>query len=85
MNELLTDTLWDSNKMALAINPKQVTTSHGVVDCGKLSSSTCQKIIQESKNPINKLVKGRIQDDGKFTLNEKIRQVHFLQLLNLRI
>lgn len=74
MSNILYDTLWNSEEMALAINPKQVTTSHGVVDCGKLSAVTCKKIIDESKNPINKLVKGRIQDGGKFSLNEKIRQ-----------
>ena len=36
MEKILSDTLWESEKMALAINPKQVTTSHGVVDCGDL-------------------------------------------------
>ncbi len=71
MERILSDTLWDSDKMALAINPKQVTTSHGVVDCGDLSAYTAKKIINEHTRPSNRLVKGKIQKDGIYELNKK--------------
>jgi predicted 2-oxoglutarate/Fe(II)-dependent dioxygenase YbiX len=71
MEKILSDTLWESEKMALAINPKQVTTSHGVVDCGDLSAYTSRKIIDEHKNNLHKKVKGRIQTDGTYVLNKK--------------
>tara|TARA_B100000900_G_scaffold374344_1_gene355567 strand:+ start:998 stop:1612 length:615 start_codon:yes stop_codon:yes gene_type:complete len=71
MEKILSDTLWESDKMALAINPKQVTTSHGVVDCGDLSAYTCRKIINERTRPSNKSVKGRIQSDGSYKLSKK--------------
>mgnify|MGYP003117135936 FL=1 len=71
MEKILSDTLWESEKMALAINPKQVTTSHGVVDCGDLSAYTSRKIIDEHKNHLHKKVKGRIQTDGTYVLDKK--------------
>ena len=71
MEKILSDTLWDYEKMALAINPKQVTTSHGVIDCGDLPENVCKKIINEHTRPQNMQVKGRIQKDGKYELNEK--------------
>lgn len=49
MSNILYDTLWNSEEMALAINPKQVTTSHGVVDCGKLSAVTCKRLLMNLK------------------------------------
>ena len=68
------DTLWDYDKMALAINPKQNKNSHGVVTCGDLSKSTCERIIKEHKNKIHQKVKGRIQKNNKFIIDKK-RQV----------
>ena len=60
--------------MALAINPKQNKNSHGVVTCGDLSKSTCERIIKEHKNKIHKKVKGRIQKNNNFVIDKK-RQV----------
>lgn len=71
MHRMNLDTLWDSDKMALAINPKQNKNSHGVVTCGELSKSTCQRIILEHKKDIHQKVKGRIQKDKKFILDKK--------------
>jgi|TARA_S200002703_G_scaffold156751_1_gene163060 PKHD-type hydroxylase len=65
------DTLWDCDKMALAINPKQNKNSHGVVQCGDLSKKTCQRIIDEHKNEIHLNVKGRIQKNNKYSLDKK--------------
>lgn len=72
----VSDCLWEEDSMAIAINPKQNKNSHGVVNCGDISHSTCKRIINEHKNSLNKLVVGRVQEDGKYVENKNVRDVH---------
>ncbi len=71
MPRIVSDTLWEHDKMALAINPKQNTTSHGVIGCGEISKNVCQRIIDEHKDNINYKVKGRVQQEESFKLSKK--------------
>ena len=52
--------------MALAINPKQTETTHGVISCGELPKTTCERIINEHKSQKNLCVTGRVSDKKKF-------------------
>ena len=69
------DTYWDSKKMALAINPKQIEMNHGVVDCGTVPNNTCFRIIEESKSSDNLTVQGNVSNQEKFETNLDIREV----------
>ena len=69
------DTFWDCDEMALAINPKQTETTHGVISCGELPKSTCERIINEHKSQKNLCVTGRVSDKKKFETKKEVRDV----------
>jgi len=70
------DTYWDCEEMALAINPKQVETTHGVVNCGEITKSTCNRLIEESVNSDNLQVAGRVLNKDTYEKNSQIREVN---------
>ena len=61
--------------MALAINPRQTETTHGVISCGELPLSTCKRIIDEHKSQKNLCVTGRVADKNKYKRDKQIRDV----------
>ena len=69
------DTYWDSRKMALAINPKQVEMNHGVVDCGTVPNNTCIRIMEESNSSDNLCVQGNVSNKEEYQTNLDIREV----------
>jgi PKHD-type hydroxylase len=71
MPKTVCDTLWDVGNMGLAINPKQTTNSHGVINVGNIPENTCKKIIDQHKNVVNYHVRGRVNEKGKFVENKK--------------
>ena len=70
------DTYWDCEEMALAINPKQVETTHGVVNCGEITRSTCNRLINESTSSDNFKVAGRVLNKDTYEKNSEIREVN---------
>ena len=70
------DTYWDCEEMALAINPKQVQTTHGVVSCGEITKTTCNRLIDESQCSNNLSVVGRVSSKDSYEENSEIRQVN---------
>ena len=70
------DTFWDCEEMALAINPKQVKTTHGVVSCGEITKTTCNRLIDESQCSNNLNVVGRVSSKDSYEENSEIRQVN---------
>ena len=70
------DTYWDCEEMALAINPKQVETTHGVVNCGEITKSTCKRLIDESASSDNLQIAGRVLNKGNYEENSEIREVN---------